>query len=78
MGRWGERMRALSENCTIRPLSRFPVCGSDGKTYRSKYFLRCSQMEQYGENIRVKEVHGGPCFIWEEHGISNTTLLFVS
>lgn len=37
--------RALSENCTILPMSRFPVCGSDSKTYSSPYYWECAQRE---------------------------------
>lgn len=64
--------------CTNVPKPYRPVCGTDGKNYVHKYGLMCAQHREYGKRINLQLSHFGKCYLWEEYGISNSTILFVS
>lgn len=65
-------------NCTNVSRAINYVCGTDGKTYTNRQFLMCAQHREYGKRINLQESHYWVCYIWEEYGISTSTLLFVS
>lgn len=61
-------------NCTNAPKGLVYVCGTDGKTYKNQFILRCAQNKEYGKRVNLELSHRGFCSPWEE----NTTILFVS
>lgn len=54
------------------------VCGSDGYDYHNMYYFRCAQTTEYGKRVNLQLRHEMPCWIWEQHGIETSTIIFVS
>lgn len=60
------------------PYESSPVCGTDGVTYGNIWFLKCTQIEEYGKRVNLQLKHKMACWIWEEYGFETYTVLFVS